>query len=75
MKNEVLYLLLNDYANHETVYLSEAIASDEMALKANPKYINKVVAPTLEPVQSIGGLAPCRTIRSTPCPTIMPPWY
>ncbi len=56
MKNEVLYLLLNDYANHETVYLSEAIASDEMALKATPKYINKVVAPTLEPVQSIGGL-------------------
>ncbi|MDE6347447.1 MAG: DJ-1/PfpI family protein [Bacteroides sp.] len=56
MKNEVLYLLLNDYANHETVYLSEAIASDETALKANPKYVNKVVAPTLEPVQSIGGL-------------------
>lgn len=55
MKNEVLYLLLNDYADHETVYLSEAIASDETALKANPKYVNKVVAPTLEPVRAIGG--------------------
>lgn len=55
MTNEVLYLLLNDYADHETVYLSEAIASDETALKANPKYVNKVVAPTLEPVRAIGG--------------------
>ena len=53
--NEILYVLLPDYAGHEIVYLSEAVASDESALKANPKYINKVVAPTLEPVKSIGG--------------------
>lgn len=33
----------------------EAIASDEFALKENPKYVNRIVAPTLEPVQSIGG--------------------
>ena len=56
MKNEVLYLLLNNYAAHELVYLSEAIASDEFALKSAPKYINKIVAPTLEPVVAIGGL-------------------
>lgn len=56
MKNEVLYLLLNNYAAHELVYLSEAIASDEFALKPAPKYINKIVAPTLEPVVAIGGL-------------------
>ena len=55
MKNEVLFLLLDNYADHETVYLSEAIASDEFALKENPKYVNKIVAPTLEPVLSIGG--------------------
>lgn len=55
MSNEILYLLLPDYAAHEIVYLSQAIASDEYALKENPKYINKVVAPTMEPVQSIGG--------------------
>ncbi len=55
MNNEILYLLLPDYAAHEIVYLSEAIASDECALKENPKYRNKVVAPTLEPVRSIGG--------------------
>ena len=55
MNNEILYILLPDYAAHETVYLSEAIASDELALKESPKYVNKVVAPTLEPVKSIGG--------------------
>lgn len=55
MNNEILYILLPDYAAHEVVYLSQAIASDEFALKENPKYINKVVAPTLEPIKSIGG--------------------
>lgn len=55
MSNEILYILLPDYAAHEAVYLSQAIASDEYALKAHPRYVNKVVAPTLEPVKSIGG--------------------
>ncbi len=55
MCNEILYILLPDYAANEVVYLSQAIASDEFSLKENPKYVNKVVAPTLEPVKSIGG--------------------
>lgn len=55
MSNEILYILLPDYAAHEIVYLSQAIASDEFALKENPKYVNKVVTPTMEPVKSIGG--------------------
>lgn len=55
MNNEILYILLPDYASHEVVYLSQAIASDEYALKENPKYVNKVVAPTMKPVKSIGG--------------------
>ena len=55
MNNEILYILLPDYAAHEAVYLSQAIASDDFALKENPKYVNKVVAPTLKPVKSIGG--------------------
>ena len=55
MSNEILYILLPDYAAHEAVYLSQAIASDEFAMKENPKYVNKVVAPTMEPVKSIGG--------------------
>lgn len=55
MSNEILYVLLPDYAAHEAVFLSQAIASDEYALKVHPKYVNKVVAPTSEPVRSIGG--------------------
>lgn len=55
MNNEILYILLPDYATHEIVYLSQAIASDEYALKETPKYVNKVVAPTMEPVKSISG--------------------
>lgn len=55
MSNEILYILLPDYAAHEVVFLAQAIASDEYALKENPKYVNKVVAPTMEPVKSIGG--------------------
>ena len=55
MNNEVLYILLPDFAEHELVYLAEAISSDDYALKDNPKYANKFVAPTLEPIKSIGG--------------------
>lgn len=55
MSNEILYILLPDYAAHEAVYLSQAIASDEYAMKEHPEYVNKVVAPTMEPVKSIGG--------------------
>lgn len=55
MSNEILYVLLPDYAAHEAVYLSQAVASDDFAMKENPKYVNKVVAPTSEPVKSIGG--------------------
>ena len=55
MNNEILYILLPDYAAHEAVYLSQAIGSGEFALKEKPKYINKIVAPTLEPIRSISG--------------------
>lgn len=54
MSNEILYILLPDYAAHETFYLSQAVSSDDFALKENPKYVNKAVAPSLEPVKSIG---------------------
>lgn len=55
MSNEILYLLLPDFAPHEMVYLAQAVASDDFALKSNPKYINKIVAPTMDPIKSIGG--------------------
>ena len=55
MKNEVLYLLLNNYADHESVFLASAIACDERCIKENPKYLNKVVAPTLDAMRSCSG--------------------
>lgn len=55
MSNEILYILLPQYAAHEAVYLSQAIAADDFAMKEAPKYVNKVVAPTMDPVKSIGG--------------------
>lgn len=55
MSKEILYILLPDFAEHEMVYLAQAVASDEYALKENPKYVNKVVAPTIDPVNAIGG--------------------
>ena len=55
MKNEVLYLLLNNYADHESVFLASAIACDERCIKENPKYLNKIVAPTLDAVRSCSG--------------------
>lgn len=55
MSNEVLYILLPDFASHEMVFLMEAISCDERELKSNPKYVNRIVAPTLNQVQAIGG--------------------
>ena len=55
LSNEILYVLLPDFASHEMVYLMEAISSDEQQLKPNPKYVNKIVASTMEPVTAIGG--------------------
>ena len=55
MKNEILYLLLDNYADHESVFLASAINCDENGIRKNPKYINKVVTPTLTPIRSCGG--------------------
>lgn len=55
MSNEILYILLPDFASHEMVYLMEAISSDEQQLKPSPKYVNRIVAPTVDPVNAIGG--------------------
>ncbi len=55
MKNEILYLLLDNYADHEPVFLAATINCDEKGMREFPKYSNKVVAPTLAPVRSCGG--------------------
>ncbi len=57
MSRSVIYLLLPDFASHEMVYLMQAVSvnSDGMSLNDNPKYVNKIVAPTMDPVKAIGG--------------------
>lgn len=57
MKNEVLYLLLDNYADHEVAFLSSAIACDGSGMRRQPRYVNRVVAPTLRPVRTCGGMA------------------
>lgn len=56
MSQEILYILLPDFASHEMAYLMEAISSDEQQLKPNPRYVNKIVASTMEQVTAIGGI-------------------
>lgn len=55
MNNEVLYLLLDDYADFEPVYLATAINCGEEGIKENPRYVNKTVAPEMRLVRSCGG--------------------
>ena len=65
---EILYVLLNNYADHEMAFLSQAINAGEMGLREHPKYVNKIVAPTMESVQSVGGfrILPDYTFESMP---------
>lgn len=68
MKNEILYLLLNDYADHEPAFLAGAVNCDERAVKTHPKYVNKIVAPTLGEVRSCSGfrMVPDYSFESMP---------
>ena len=52
---EILYVLLDKYAAHEMVFLSQAINDGEMGPRECPIYINKVVARSMKPVTSISG--------------------
>ena len=45
MSNEILYILLPDYAAHESVYLSQAIASDEFAMNEAALHIAPMILP------------------------------
>lgn len=54
MKQEVLFLLLNEYADWESAYLAATLNGGVMP-GSEVKYTTKVVAPTLEAVCSIGG--------------------
>ena len=53
---EILYILLDYYAEHEIGFMPGAVSTDATGFRKEPKYINKMVAPTMEPVKSIGGM-------------------
>ena len=65
---EILYILLDKYAAHEMIFLSQAINEGEMGPRECPKYINKVVAISMAPVTSISGtrILPDYTFDSVP---------
>lgn len=52
---EILYILLDQYADHEIPFLAQGITTDEVGPRKEMKYVNKIVAATMEPVRSIGG--------------------
>ena len=52
---KVLYVLLPQFAEHELPYLTQPLRSDSMAMKENPKYENKIVAESMEPIEAIIG--------------------
>ena len=54
MKEEVLFVLLNNYADWESAFLSAALNSGVMP-DSKIKYTVKTVAPTLNEVYSLGG--------------------
>ena len=56
MKQEVLFLLLNEYADWEGAFLAISLNTGVIP-GSEVKYIPKVVAPTLDVVRSVGG--PC----------------
>lgn len=54
MKQEVLFIILNDYADWESSFLSTSLKSGVMP-GSEIKYIPKTVAPTLDEVRTTGG--------------------
>lgn len=53
MKKEILYILLDNYAEHEIGFMPGAVSTDATGFRKEPKYMNKMVAPTMEPVNGI----------------------
>ena len=50
MMKEILYILLDNYAEHEIGFMPGAVSTDATGFRKEPKYINKMVAPTMEPI-------------------------
>lgn len=54
MKKEVLFLLLNEYADWEGAFLASSLNTGVMP-GSEVKYVVKTIAPTLDEVSSLGG--------------------
>ncbi len=54
MKQEVLFIILNEYADWESAFLAASLHSGLMP-GSEIKYVVKTVAPTLDAVRSLGG--------------------
>ncbi len=54
MKQEVLLVVLDEYADWEAAFLAASLNAG-VTPESGSKYVPKVVAPSLEPVRSIGG--------------------
>ena len=53
MKQEVLFIILNEYADWESAFLAASLHSGLMP-GSEIKYVVKTVAPTLDAVRSLG---------------------
>ncbi len=53
---EILYILLEPFAEHEISYLAQAVTTSEYGPRTDAKYCNRFVAPTLDAVTSVGGM-------------------
>lgn len=58
MKQEVLFLILDNYADWEAAFPAAAL-NGGVAPDGTVKYVPRTVAPTTEPVRSIGGFRTC----------------
>lgn len=55
MQQEILYLLLDNYAEHELAFLASALNCDADGIRQHPAYLNRIVARSSAPVKSCGG--------------------
>ncbi len=70
--DEILYVLLDDFADFEPAFLAPAIRCDERAVKARPRYVNRTLSPSTSGfVRSCGGFA----VRVDYTPETMPDDY
>ena len=52
---EILYILLDNYAEHEIGFMPGAVSTDATGFRKEPKYINKMVAPTMGRIVTANG--------------------